>query len=330
MDINLPLNLVRVTEAAAIRSFRYMGLGDKNAADQAAVDAMHLIFNGLDMDGTVVIGEGEIDEAPMLYIGEKLGTGREGSVKLDIAVDPVEGTNLVAKGQNNAISVIAAAPKGCLLNAPDMYMEKIACGPEGVGSIHLDLPIEENIRRIAKIKNKEISETIVMVQDRARHKDLVEKIRNYGSRVKLFNDGDVNSSISTCFKRSGVDLFVGIGGAPEGVISAAAIKSLGGLFQGRLKPRNDEEISRCKTMGINDINKLLSLDDLVKGNEALFAATGITDGEFLNGVVQYPNNTVKTHSIMLRAETGTIRFVEALHKLDNKPQLSPRNSNWRK
>ncbi|MDL2310742.1 class II fructose-bisphosphatase [Peptostreptococcaceae bacterium OttesenSCG-928-C18] len=330
MDINLPLNLVRVTEAAAIRSFKYMGLGDKNAADQAAVDAMHFIFNDLDMKGTVVIGEGEIDKAPMLYIGEKVGTYREGSEELDIAVDPVEGTNLVAKGQSNAISVIAAAPKGCLLHAPDMYMEKIACGPEGADSIHLDLSIEENIRRLSKIKNKDVSEIIVMVQDRARHEELIDKIRKYGARVKLFDDGDVNSSISTCFKRSGIDLFVGTGGAPEGVISAAAIKSLGGLFQGRLKPRNDEEIDRCRNMGIIDIDKLLTLDDLVKGDEALFAATGITDGEFLNGVVQYPNNTVKTYSIMLRAKTGTIRFVEALHKLNNKPYLSSRSLNWGK
>lgn len=324
MDINLPLNFVRVTEAAAIKSFYYMGKGDKNAADQAAVDAMHLTFNDLEMDGTVVIGEGEIDKAPMLYIGERIGKAKEGTEKLDIAVDPVEGTTLVAKGQANAISVIAAAPEGCLLNAPDMYMEKIACGPEGVDIVHMNLSIEENIKRLAKVKNKEISEMIVTVQDRPRHTELIKRIRDFGARVKVFDEGDVNSSIATCFTTSGVDLFVGIGGAPEGVISAVAIKSLKGVFQGRLKPKNDEEIKRCNSMGIKDVNKILELDDLVKGDEALFAATGITSGEFLNGVVQYSNNTVKTHSLMLRAETGTIRFIESLHKLDNKPHLSNR------
>ncbi|HHX68510.1 MAG: class II fructose-bisphosphatase [Miniphocaeibacter sp.] len=325
MDINLPLNLVRVTEAAAIKSFYYMGKGEADLADQAAVDAMHLVFNDLDMEGTVVIGEGEIDNAPMLYIGEKLGAGREGSEKLDIAVDPVEGTSLVANGQNNAISVIAAAPEGCLLHAPDMYMEKIACGPEGKDIVHLDLSIEENIKRLAKAKNKDVSEIIISVQNRPRHEELIRRIREFGSRIRIFEEGDVNTSIATCFKSSGVDLFVGIGGAPEGVISAAAIKSLGGVLQGRLKPRNEEEIERCHKMNIKDVNKVLELDDLVKGDEALFAATGITDGDFLNGVVQYPNNTVKTYSIMLRAQTGTIRFVEALHKLDNKPHLSTRN-----
>lgn len=324
MDINLPLNFVRVTEAAAIKSFYYMGKGDMNAADQAAVDAMHLAFNDLEMDGTVVIGEGEIDNAPMLYIGEKLGKAREGAEKLDIAVDPVEGTTLVAMGQSNAISVIAAAPNGCLLNAPDMYMEKIACGPEGIDVVHMNLPIEENIKRLAKVKNKDISEIIVTVQDRPRHEELIERIRKFGARVKVFSEGDVNSSIATCFKSSGVDLFVGTGGAPEGVISAVAIKALKGLFQGRLKPVKEEEIDRCKEMGIDDIDKILELNDLVKGDEALFAATGITSGEFLKGVIQYPNNTVKTHSLMLRAETGTIRFIESLHKLDNKPHLSNR------
>lgn len=325
MDINLPLNIVRVTEAAAIRSFYFMGKGDANAADQAAVDAMHHVFNDLDMIGTVVIGEGEIDNAPMLYIGEKLGTCREGTEELDIAVDPVEGTSLVANGQNNAISVIAAAPKGCLLHAPDMYMKKIAAGPEGKDVVHLDLSIEDNIKRLAKAKNKDISEIIVSIQNRPRHDDIIKRVRTLGSRIRLFEEGDVNSSIATCFRSSGIDLFVGIGGAPEGVISAAAIKSLGGVFQGKLKPRNEEEVERCKEMNIGDIDKVLELDDLVKGNDALFAATGITDGEFLKGVVQYSNNTVKTYSMMLRSETGTIRFVEALHKLDNKPHLSTRN-----
>ena len=326
MDLNLPLNLVRVTEAAAIKAFYYMGKGDSIAADQAAVDAMHLIFKDLDMEGIVVIGEGEIDNAPMLYIGEKLGSCREGSVKLDIAVDPVEGTSLVANGQDNAISVIAAAPRGCLLHAPDMYMEKIACGPEGKDIIHLNLPIEENIKRLAKVKNKHISEIIISVQNRERHYELIERIRKFGSRIKLFEAGDVNTSIATCFKSSGIDLFIGIGGAPEGVISAAAIKSLGGLFQGRLKPRNEEEFLRCKNMGIEDIENVLELEDLVRGNEALFAATGITNGDFLKGVIQYPNNTVKTYSIMLRAETGTIRFIDTLHKLDFRPYLSSRNT----
>ena len=322
MDKSLPLNLVRVTEAAAIKSFYYLGQGDKIAADQAAVDGMHLMFQDINVNGKVVIGEGEMDEAPMLYIGEKVGRWSAENDNVDVAVDPLDGTSLVADGLPNAISVIAAAPEGCLLHAPDMYMEKIATGPEGVGVVDLHLPIEDNLDRLAKAKNKDVSELIISIQRRDRHNDLVRRIREKGARIKFFDEGDVATSIATCFSSSGLDMVVGIGGAPEGVIAAAAIKSLGGMFQGRLKPSNDEELRRCKEMGIEDVNKVLKLDDLVKGDEAIFAATGITDGDFLKGVIQYENNTVKTFSLVIRCETGTIRFVESIHKLNKKPELA--------
>ena len=320
MDRNLLLNLVRVTESAAIRTFKYLGKGDKEAADQAAVDGMHSMFAELDMSGKVVIGEGEMDEAPMLYIGEKVGRWECGDCEIDIAVDPVDGTSLVADGRPNAIAVLAAAPKGCLLHAPDMYMEKIAAGPEGVGVVSLDLTLEENIERLAKAKHKDVSEIIVSVLKRPRHDKIVERIRKKGARIKFADEGDVATSISTCFKSSGIDLAVGTGGAPEGVITAAAIKALGGAFEARLSPSNDEEIERCHSMGIKEIDKILRIDDLVKGDEALFAATGVTDGDFIKGIKQYSDNKVKTYSIALRAETGTIRFVEAIHKLNKKPE----------
>lgn len=320
MDRNLLLNLVRVTESAAIRSFQLLGKGDKEAADQAAVDGMHSMFAELDMCGTVVIGEGEMDEAPMLYIGENVGKWGCDDTEIDIAVDPVDGTSLIADGRPNAIAVLAAAPRGCLLHAPDMYMEKIAAGPAGVGIISLDLSLEENIERLAKAKNKDVSEIIVSILKRPRHDDLVKRIRAQGARIKFADEGDIATSISTCFKSSGIDLAVGIGGAPEGVIAAAAIKGLGGVFEARLVPSNEEEIERCHSMGISNIDKTLRIDDLVKGNEALFAATGVTDGDFIKGIKQYSDNKVKTYSIALRAETGTIRFVEALHKLNKKPE----------
>ncbi len=322
MDRNLALNLVRVTEAAALQSARYLGRGDKNMADQAAVNGMRRMFDTLTIDGVVVIGEGEMDEAPMLYIGEQIGKATEDSIKVDIAVDPLDGTNAVAKGLSNAISVVAVAPRGCLLHAPDMYMDKIAVGPKAKGKVSLDLSVEENLYNLSKALNKPISDITVTMLDRPRHEELIREVRRVGARIKLFQDGDVAAAIATCFEDLGVDMLLGIGGAPEGVLAAAALKCMEGEFQGRLYPMNDKEKIRCKDMGVDDINKILTIDDLAKGNEILFAATGISNGELLKGVVYYENNRAKTNSVVMRAETGTIRFIEAIHRLDKKPEYA--------
>jgi fructose-1,6-bisphosphatase II len=316
MERELALEFVRVTEAAALASGRLMGRGDKIAADQAAVNGMRGVFDTIHIDGTVVIGEGEMDEAPMLYIGEKLGTGEEPCV--DIAVDPLEGTNLVAKGLPNAISVVAVAERGCLLHAPDMYMEKIAVGPKAAGKIDLNAPVLENLKAVADALNKSIADLTVVILDRERHEKLIREVRKAGARIKLITDGDVAPAIAAGFENTGVDMLMGIGGAPEGVIAAAGLKCLGGELQGRLVPQNEEEFERCKKMGLKDPNRVLTLDDLVKGNDVFFSATGITDGDLLKGV-RYSGKGAITHSLVMRAKTGTIRFVEAFHKLDKKP-----------
>lgn len=319
MDRNLVLNLVRVTEAAAIESAKYLGRGDKDGADEAAVCAMRKMFSTVDIDGTVVIGEGEMDEAPMLYIGEKVGMG-EGCPKVDIAVDPVDGTISVAKGFNNAIAIIAMAPEGMLLHAPDMYMQKIAVGPKVKGKVSLDMPIPDILTATAKALDKDLDELTVTMLDRDRHSNLVKICRDMGCRIKLIMDGDVASAIDTCFDDTGIDIMLGSGGAPEGVLAAAAIKCLGGDFQGRLIADNDDEYERCRKMGV-DPEQLLMMEDMVKGEEVYFAASGISDGNLLKGVVFKADNTAVTHSIVMRAETGTIRFVEAIHKLDKKPYI---------
>lgn len=321
MDRNLALNLVRVTEAAALESARFLGRGDKNAADQAAVDGMRKMFDTLTIDGTVVIGEGELDEAPMLYIGERIGKAVEGSPELDIAVDPLDGTTSVAKGLSNAISVVAVAPKGCLLHAPDMYMMKIAVGPKAKGCVDINASVEENLMNVANALNKDISDITVTILDRPRHKELIDSVRKVGARIKLFSDGDVAAAIATCFDHSGVDVLMGIGGAPEGVLAAAALKCLEGELQAKLSPMTDEQRRRCMEMGA-DVEKVYTLDDLVRGDEIIFAATGISDGELLKGVGFYEKNMAKTYSVVMRAETGTIRFIEALHKLDKKPEYA--------
>ena len=321
MDRNLALNMARVTEAAALASAKHLGRGDKELADQAAVDGMRKMFDTLNIDGTVVIGEGEIDEAPMLYIGERIGQGNT-DLKVDIAVDPVEGTNAVAKGSANAISVVAIAPEGCLLHAPDMYMDKMAVGPRARGCIDINAPIEDNLKAVAKALNKDISELTVTILERPRHDEVIGKIRAAGARIKLFYDGDVAAAIATCIPESGTDIMLGIGGAPEGVITAAALKCMGGELQAKLMPRNDEEIKRCKDMNVGDVNKVLYMEDLVKGNEVFFSATGISDGDILKGVTYSSENTVKTHSMVTRGETGTIRFIETIHNLDEKPDYA--------
>ncbi|AIG28378.1 class II fructose-bisphosphatase [Brevibacillus sp. 7WMA2] len=322
MERELALEVVRVTEAAALSSARWMGRGKKNEADDAATSAMRAVFDTISIRGTVVIGEGELDEAPMLYIGEKLGNQSEDSPEVDVAVDPLEGTTILAKGHNNAMAVLAIGDRGTMLHAPDMYMQKLVVGPAAAGLINLDDPIEKMIETVAKANQKRIEDVTVIVQERERHQDIINAILEAGARVKLFGDGDVGAAIAASMpEESGIDLFVGIGGAPEGVISAAAIKCLGGDMQARLKPQNDEERERCRQMGLDDPEQLLTINDLVSGDDAIFAATGVSDGELLQGVKFLSNNIAKTHSLVMRAKTRTIRFVEARHSLDHKPNL---------
>ena len=315
MNRELSMEFVRVTEAAAIACGRLMGRGDKNGADQLAVDAMRAAFDTVDISGTVVIGEGEMDEAPMLYIGEKVGGG---GVEVDIAVDPLEGTNLVAKGMPGSIAVIAIAPRGGLLHAPDMYMEKIAVGPRAKGRIHLDATPEENLKNVADALNRDVEDLTVVIMDRPRHAKLIADVRNAGARIKLISDGDVSPIVNAGIEGTGVHMLMGIGGAPEGVLAAAAMKCLGGDMQGRLWPENDSDIERAKKMGITDINKILTIDDLVKGDDVMFAATAITACDMLRPV-QYFGSGVRTHSISMRYKSGTVRFVDAIHSYDRKP-----------
>ena len=316
MDRNLALDFVRATEAAAISSAYWMGKGDEKSADHAAVEAMRKAFSVIDMDGTIVIGEGERDEAPMLYIGEKVGSGK--GMKVDIAVDPLEGTTITARGEPNAMSVLAAAPAGCLLNAPDTYMDKIAIGPKCVGAIDIDNSVEENLHAVAGKLDKDIEEVTVIMLDRERHKEIVDKIRKCGSRIRLIRDGDIAGALAPAIEDSGVDILLGTGGAPEGVIAAVALKCLGGEIQGRLKFRNEGEKQRAKKMGISDFDKKYGMEELASGDEAMFAATGVTDGTILKGV-GFLSDGAKTHSIVMRAKTKTVRFIEARHSFEHFP-----------
>ena len=324
MDRNLALELVRVTEAAALVSSQFMGRGDKNGADGAAVEAMRRAFETVKIDGEVVIGEGELDEAPMLYIGEKVGMATEDSMKVDIAVDPLDGTTLIAKGLPNVISVIAMGKKGSLLKAPDTYMKKIIVGPKAKGCIDLNESIEENIKSVARALNKKTTEMTITVQDRERHNYIFEAARKLGTRIKMFGDGDVAAGIATCFEDTGIDMLMGIGGGPEGVITAAAIKCMGGDMQAQIYPLSEEERIRCHEMNLTDedIDKVLSLEDLAKGDELFFAATGITDGDLLKGIVSLGNNRITTNSVVMRAKTGTIRFVDAIHSIEKNDILT--------
>ncbi len=321
MERELALEVVRVTEVAALASAQWLGRGKKNEADGAATSAMRAMFDTIAMRGTVVIGEGELDEAPMLYIGEALGNGAQDAPEVDVAVDPLEGTTIVSKGHNNAMSVLAIGDKGTLLHAPDMYMTKMAVGPRAAGKVKLDDPIETIIERIAEAHQKRVQDVTVIIQERQRHDALIEAVREKGARVKLFGDGDVGAAIAACLPQTGIDLFIGTGGAPEGVISAAAIKCLGGDMQARLAPQNEAERDRCRKMGLSNPEQLLTLSDLVSGDDAIFAATGVSDGELLQGVRYLGGNMVETHSIVMRAKTKTIRFIRALHDLEHKPNL---------
>ena len=316
MDRNLALDFVRATEAAALSSAFWVGKGNEKEADRAAVEAMRKAFNIMDIDGTIVIGEGERDEAPMLFIGERVGTGK--GLKLDIAVDPLEGTTITARGDPNAMTVFAAAPKGTLLHAPDTYMDKIAVGQKCMGAVDLDASVEQNLKAVAKKLDKPLDEVTVMILDRERHRQLIEEVRKVGCRIMLIRDGDIAGAIAPALEDSGIDILMGIGAAPEGVIAAVALKCLGGEIQGRLKFRNDGEKSRAKKMGITDLDKKYTISDMVKSDEAMFAATGVTDGTILKGV-EFLSHGAKTHSLVMRAKTKTIRFIEATHHFEHLP-----------
>jgi fructose-1,6-bisphosphatase class II len=318
MDRNLALEFVRITEAAALSCSQWTGRGDSDAADQAAVDAMRKAFDSLDIAGTIVIGEGERDEAPMLYIGEKVGSAREGAPAVDIALDPLEGTSLCANGGVGALSVIAVAQKGNFLHAPDVYMDKIAVGPGAYGCVDIDAPLQDNVQAVAKALNKNLSEVTVVVLERPRHSDVIESLRKMGTRILLIGDGDVSAGIATSWNESGIDMLIGTGGAPEGVITAAALKCLGGDFQGKLMFRNDDEKRRAEKMGLTDFNRAYKRDDLAKGH-VMFCATGVTDGALLKGVRYLGKHRVLTQSIVMRSETGTIRTIESHHNLSLKP-----------
>ncbi|MBS6504701.1 MAG: class II fructose-bisphosphatase, partial [Clostridium sp.] len=294
-------------------SGRLLGRGQKDAADGLAVDAMRQAFDSVRISGTVVIGEGEIDEAPMLYIGEHVGAG---GPEVDIAVDPIEGTNLIAKGQNGAIAVMAIAEKGGLLHAPDMYMEKLCVGPRGAGAIDITKSLTENIKNVAAKMERNVDEITLVMLDRERHQGLMKEAREVGARIMLISDGDVNPAMECCIEGSGVHMVVGTGGAPEGVLAAAALKCVGGDMQARLKPETEEEIRRCHEMGIADVNQVLTLNDLVRTDDVIFAATAITRGNLLNPIQYFPGGA-RTHTIVMRSKTGTVRFLDTVH-MDHK------------
>jgi len=315
MDRNLALELVRVTEAAALACGRWVGKGDKNSADEAATNAMRRTLDSVGISGTVVIGEGEMDEAPMLYIGETVGNGS--APEVDIAVDPLEGTSICAKGMNGSIATIAMAPRGGFLHAPDMYMEKIAVGPSAKGVIDINASPTENLSRVAAAKNCYVEDLTVVILDRPRHEKTISEIRRAGARIHLIPDGDVAPAIAAAVEGSGVDLLMGIGGAPEGVLAAAALKCMGGDMQGRLVFMSNEERTRAKGMGIDDFDKIYTAEEMARG-DVFFAATGVTNGELLQGV-RYFAGGAETHSIVMRSKSRTVRFIKTSHYFDFKP-----------
>ncbi len=320
MERNLALEVVRVTEAAALSASLLMGRGDEQAADQAAVDAMRSALNSVRIDGTVVIGEGERDEAPMLYIGEKVGGGK--GPKVDVALDPLEGTTITAKGGQNALAVIAMAEDGGFLNSPDVYMDKIAVGrglPDGV--VDLDASPKKNLQALAKAKQSDVSDLVVCVLDRPRHHELIAGIRESGARIMLISDGDVSGVIATTTPGSGVDLYMGIGGAPEGVLAAAALCCIGGQMQSRLQFRNDDERARAKRCGITDFDRKYNLDEMARG-DVMFAATGVTTGSMLKGVRRFAGGAY-TYSTVMRSKSGTVRMIEAQHNFERKSGFEP-------
>ncbi|WP_303721002.1 class II fructose-bisphosphatase [Malonomonas rubra] len=317
MDRNLALELARVTEAAALDSGRWVGKGNKVAADAAATEAMRRTLDEMDINGIVVIGEGEMDEAPMLYIGEELGAGIEDSTKVDIAVDPLEGTTICSKGVNGAIATIAMAPRGGFLHAPDMYMDKLVTGPDGIGACDMQKSPGENVKALAKAKGCQPQDLMVVLLDRPRHDKAIAEIRKAGARIQLISDGDVAPAVASAIEGSGVDMMMGIGGAPEGVLTAAAIKCLGGFMQGRLVFMSEEERTRSRDMGITDFDKIYTAEEMAKG-DVFFAATGVTNGDLVRGV-RYFAGGAKTHTVVMRSKTRTVRFLETIHYFDHKP-----------
>ncbi len=291
-----------------------MGRGERDTADGAAVERMRDALNDMDISGRIVIGEGERDKAPMLFIGEEVGRG---GFEVDIAVDPVEGTNLVANGLPNSIAVMAIGERGSLLNAPDTYMRKLAVGPKAAQYVHIDAPVRDNLEAVAHALEKAMSDVTVVILDRPRHAELIRQVREAGARIKLISDGDVDACIATAVAETGIHLALGTGGAPEGVLAAAALKCLGGMFMGRLEPRNQEEADRARAMGIGDLSRVLAIEDLVKGDHLVFCATGITDGDLARGVRFFGNNA-RTHSIVMHSD-GTLRFIESVHRLGARP-----------
>jgi fructose-1,6-bisphosphatase II len=316
---NLALELVRATEAGAMGAGRFMGRGDKEGGDQAAVDGMRHVLNTIDMSAVVVIGEGEKDEAPMLYNGEKLGTGE--SPEMDVAVDPIDGTTLLAKGKPNSIATISIAPRGTMYDpGPFVYMYKIAAGPACKGVINIEKPVEENLKAVGKALGKSTEDLTIVVLDRPRHKDLIAEIRRCGARIRQITDGDVAGALMTALPDSGIDILLGIGGTPEGVLAACAMRAMGGEIQGKLYARNDDDLARGKEMGY-DFDSVLTMDDLVASDDVFFAATGITDGELLRGV-KYFGGGAETDSLVIRGKTGTVRRVQATHSLTKIREIS--------
>ncbi len=310
---NLALDLVRVTEAASLAAGRWMGRGAKEDGDQAAVDAMRVVLNSIDIDGVVVIGEGEKDEAPMLFNGEQLGSGK--GPQVDIAVDPVEGTRLLAQGRANSVATVALAEKGAMFNpGPLVYMHKIAVGPEAKGRIDITAPIEVNLNAIARVKGADVDDLTVVILDRERHTELIEQVRRTGARIRLITDGDVAGALMTAWPEAGIDLLVGIGGTPEGVLAACALKCMDGEIQGKLYARTEKEEKAAREMGY-DFDKVLCIDDLVSSDDVFFAITGITDGELVDGV-KYFGAGATTHSLVMRSKTGTVREIRATHRWD--------------
>jgi len=304
------VEMLEVTEAAALAAGRWMGKGDKHAADDAAVEGMRAAFNQVEIDGTVVIGEGERDEAPMLYIGEKVGIGGEG---IDIAVDPLEGTNLTADGQSNSLAVLAFAPKGTLLHAPDTYMNKVAVGPEAADVVHIDASPTENVRAVAAALKRPVEDIVVCILQRERHMDLIKEVRAAGARIRLITDGDVFGAVATAIEGTGIHLYLGIGAAPEGVLACTAMKCIGGTFMGRFAWRSPEEKARAVEMGTPCIDDVLTMDTLVNTDEAAFIATGVTDGEMLRGV-KYFGGGARTNSVAMDAKSKTVRFIDTIYR----------------
>ena len=314
MERNLALEMIRVTELAALAAARLMGRGDEHLADKFAVEAMRHALNDMDISGRVVIGEGDRDEAPMLYIGEEVGRG---GPEIDIALDPLEGTTICATGRENALAVIAMADRGNFLHAPDSYMQKLAVGPEARDCVSLEQSASENLKAIANAKKCSVQDLTIVIMDRPRHEDLIQEVRKAGARIHLITDGDVSAAIATCQPRSGIDALMGIGGAPEGVLSAAALRCLGGGFYGKMMWRNDHERERALKMGVTDLNRIYGTEDLAKGN-VMFAATGVTNGDFLRGV-HFEAGKAMTTSVVMRSATGTVRYIRTHHDFTRKP-----------